>query len=107
MRWQFRSGSSRQWRHFLVLFLIGMGGGGVPLAAAASATRWQGRAAAGAEISATSFGIFDVGLRKGPLSLQILTDTLDVRYAPERPRGRHWLALRIETFAAGLMISPW
>jgi hypothetical protein len=61
----------------------------------------------GAEVSATSFGIFDLGVRKGPLSIQLFTDTLEVRYAPELKHGRYFLAARVETFAAGLMISPW
>jgi hypothetical protein len=68
---------------------------------------WQGRVALGAELSETSFGIFDLGLRKGPLSIQLLTDTLDVRFAPQLKSGRAWIGLRVETFAAGLMISPW
>lgn len=68
---------------------------------------WELRIAGGGEVSETRFGIFDLGLRKGPLSIQLFTDTLDVRYAPERSRGRWWIAARAETFAAGLMISPW
>ncbi len=68
---------------------------------------WELRLAAGGEASATAFGIFDLGLRKGPLSLQLFTDTLDVRYAPELKHGRYYVALRVETFAAGLMLSPW
>lgn len=68
---------------------------------------WQGRAALGAELSATSFGIVDLGLRKGPLSIELLTDTLDIHYSPTLSRGRAWIGLRVESFAAGLMISPW
>jgi len=68
---------------------------------------WQGRAALGGELSTTSFGIFDLGLRKGPLSLELLTDTLDIHFSPSLRSGRAWVGLRVETFAAGLMISPW
>lgn len=75
--------------------------------AAAESKPLELRFAAGGEIGETSFGIFDLGLRKGALSLQLLTDTLDVRWAPEVTRGRYFLALRVEGFAAGLMISPW
>lgn len=79
-----------------------------PLAASAAGWGpWQGRAALGGELSATSFGIFDLGLRKGPLSIEILTDTLDIHFSPSLRRGRAWVGLRVETFAAGLMISPW
>lgn len=73
----------------------------------AAAAPWETRAALGAELGATSFGIADLGLRRGALSLQLLTDTLDLRYAPEGPRGRWFVALRGESFAAGLLISPW
>lgn len=76
-------------------------------AAAAPGTPWEMRIGGGGELGATSFGIFDLGLRKGPLSIQLLTDTLDLRYAPELKRGRAFVGLRAETFAAGLMISPW
>ncbi len=68
---------------------------------------WQGRVALGAELSTRSFGIVDLGLRKGPLSIELLTDTLDLRYAPTLRSGRAWVGLRVEAFAAGLMIAPW
>lgn len=68
---------------------------------------WETRFTLGGEVGATSFGIADVGLRKGALSLQLLTDTLELRYAPELARGRWFVALRAESFAAGLLISPW
>ena len=89
--------------------LVGCCGLGLPVrsARAASWGPWEGRAMFGGEVSATSFGIADLGLRKGPLSLQLFTDTLELRYAPELAHGRYWLAARLETFAAGLMISPW
>jgi hypothetical protein len=76
-------------------------------AAAAGWGPWEMRIAGGGELGATSFGIFDLGLRKGPLSIQLLTDTLDLRYAPELRQGRAFVGLRAETFAAGLLISPW
>lgn len=68
---------------------------------------WEGRVMLGGEIAPRSFGILDVGLKKGPLSIQILTDTLDVRLAPELKTGRYWVGARVQTFAAGLMIAPW
>src|SRR5437667_11804549 len=75
--------------------------------AAAEEPRWQMRAMFGGEAGATQFGIGDVGFRRGPLSLQLYTDTLEVRYAPEDAGGRWFVALRGETLAAGLMLSPW
>lgn len=68
---------------------------------------WQGRAAVGAELSTRSFGIVDLGLRKGPFSIELLTDTLDLRYAPALRNGRAWVGMRVEAFAAGLMLAPW
>lgn len=68
---------------------------------------WQGRAALGAELSTRSFGIVDLGLRKGPFSIELLTDTLDVRYTPQLRSGRAWVGLRVEAFAAGLLLAPW
>lgn len=52
-------------------------------------------------------GALDVGVRKGPWSAQILTDTLDIRWAPEAKWGRAWVASRTEVGAVGLLISPW
>lgn len=78
-----------------------------PAAAKESWGPWQGRAALGAELSTRSFGIFDLGLRKGPLSIELLTDTLDVHFSPQLRQGKAWVGLRVEAFAAGLMLSPW
>lgn len=81
-----------------------------PAAAAAPAAApapWQIRFAAGGEVGATAFGIGDIGFRKGAFSIQLFTDTLDVRYAPESQRGRWFVGARIEALAAGLMLSPW
>lgn len=91
-------------RPLLVILLVVLLKGS---ALARSLGPWQGRFAVGGEISATSFGIIDLGLRKGPLSIQVLTDTLDLRWAPEVTRGRYFVGLRVQTFAAGLMFSPW
>lgn len=89
------------------VLLSGLAGLTVSPAAAKDAAPWERRAMFGGEVSATQFGIADFGLRKGALSLQLLTDTLEVRYAPELRRGRYWVAARLEAPAAGLLISPW
>jgi hypothetical protein len=68
---------------------------------------WEGRAALGGELNADSHGVVDLGVRRGPGSLQLFTDTIDARWAPELRHGRWWAALRIEALAAGLLISPW
>lgn len=62
---------------------------------------------AGAEIGQTSVGILDVGVHHGPWSAAWLTDTLDARYTPESPHGKAWIGVRVEAFAAGLLIVPW
>lgn len=69
------------------------------------ATEW--RAATGAELNADPHGVIDLGARSGPWSAQLLTDTLDVRYAPEHDRGRWWVGLRGELMIAELMAFPW
>lgn len=103
---------------FLVLlclpFTAAKGADEAPTAAPAAApaplqapARPEWRFAAGGEFNADSHGILDLGFRKGAFSIELLTDTLEVRYAPEQARGRWWVAARGEGGAAGLMISPW
>lgn len=65
------------------------------------------RAAAGGQIDSDSHGAVDIGVRAGPWSAELLTDTLLLRYGPEFPDGRMWLAVRGEAAAAGLFITPW
>lgn len=61
----------------------------------------------GAEINADSHGAMDLGWRRGPWSVELITDTLDLRWQPELEDGRAWAAARAEFGAAGLMLSPW
>lgn len=77
------------------------------LVPAIAAAPMQARASFGGEQAGEFHGVFDLGLRKGALSAELLTDTLDLRWAPEGDRGRAWVALRAEAGAAGLLISPW
>jgi len=67
----------------------------------------QVRALVGALVERQSHGEVDVGVRSGPWSAELYTDTLDLRWAPELPGGRAWLDLRAAGFASGLMITPW
>ena len=76
-------------------------------ALAADPGPWEIRAALGGEFNPSSHGVADLGVRRGPWSAQLLTDTLDLRWEPEGDRGRAWVAARAEFGAAGLMISPW
>ncbi len=76
-------------------------------AATAGAEPVEWRAGLGAQLDADSHGIADVGVRGGDWSAELLTDTLDLRWRPEGDRGRAWVALRANTFATGLFISPW
>lgn len=65
------------------------------------------RAALGGQIEEASHGVLDLGVRRGPLSAQLFTDTLDLR---ARLAGDHGLVdagLRAAAFAAGLWIDPW
>jgi hypothetical protein len=81
----------------LLLALVGPAGAG----------ELEWRAALGAQLDADSHGIADAGVRGGDWSAQLLTDTLDLRWAPDRDRGRAWVALRGELGATGLFLSPW
>jgi hypothetical protein len=61
----------------------------------------------GASIDPAPHGVLDLGIRKNDWSAQILTDTLDLRWAPESDRGRAWVAVRGEYSAVALLHSPW
>lgn len=75
---------------------------------ALAAEPWQVSGELGAEIHVDdSHGIANVAAVRGPWKLQWITDTLDVRYAPEGEQGRAWVGLRAATFAAGMVITPW
>ena len=68
---------------------------------------WEWHGAGGGQIDADPHGVADVGVRRGPFSIQLFTDTLEVRYEPQLPHGRYFVAARGEALAAGLLISPW
>jgi hypothetical protein len=76
-------------------------------AASPTGDPWQWRWAIGAQLDAASHGVLDVGVRRGPWSLELFTDTVDVRYAPNTAGGRYWLGIRGQLFAAQLLSSPW
>lgn len=61
----------------------------------------------GGDISQDGHGDVNLGLMKGPWSLQLQTDTLDVRWSPEGEHGRAWVGLRGAAFAAQMVITPW
>jgi len=65
------------------------------------------RGAVGAQIDADPHGAFDVGVRSGPWSAELFTETIDLRYTDRADDHRFTLGLRGELFAAGLMTSPW
>ncbi len=68
-------------------------------------TEW--RISAGGQIDDDSHGAVDLGVRRGAFSAELLTETLELRWAPNLARGRVWTLLRGESPAAGLVISPW
>jgi len=74
---------------------------------AQAAPEWDWRFMGGASIDAAPHGVLDLGVRRDDVSLQLLTDTLDLRWAPESDRGRAWVAARAEYGAVGLLHSPW
>jgi len=75
--------------------------------AMAAAAPWTVTGELGGEFNADPHGIANVAARRGPWSASWITDTLDLRYAPEHDDGRAWVAGRLATFAAGLVNSPW
>lgn len=64
---------------------------------------WDFRAEAGAQLDFVPHGVANVGVRRRDLSIQWLTDTLDIRMQPSWDRGRAWIALRAEVAMAGLL----
>ena len=73
-----------------------------------AAPRWEYTAQGGAQVGASSFGIVTLGARRGPVSVTLFTDTLDVRYGPEWERGRAWVGARAQFGGtAGMMMAPW
>lgn len=77
------------------------------LLAVATAAPLEARALAGALVEVQSHGEVDLGLRSGPWSATLHTDTLDLRWSPEAARGRATVGLRGEALVAGLMPTPW
>ena len=65
------------------------------------------RVALGGQLETEGHGILDVGWRRGPLSVQLFTDTLDLRLTRSSDHGRWSMGLRAAAFAAGLWITPW
>ncbi|HHO54062.1 MAG TPA: hypothetical protein ENK18_25130 [Deltaproteobacteria bacterium] len=61
----------------------------------------------GGQLETQGHGILDLGWRRGPLSAQLFTDTLDLRLS-ERPGWGSWsLGVRAAAFAAGMWLTPW
>ena len=77
----------------------------VLLCASAEAGQW--RWALGAQIDPASHGIVDVGYRSDGLSIELFTDTLDLRYRHRVERGQWEIGLRGALFGAELLFSPW
>lgn len=65
------------------------------------------RAAIAGQLDAAPHGVVEFGVRTGPWTVELLTDTLEGRWSQSDTAGRQWIALRGELFAAGLMNTPW
>ncbi len=92
-------------RHPLATIVASVAGLATVTTAHASPAEY--RALAGTQVDADSHGEVDLGVRSGPWSAELFTETLDLRYAPTWDRGRASVAMRAEGFAAGLLTSPW
>lgn len=106
-----RSRQGRAWPSWLLLAAVALGAAWREARADQAGAAWQYRLAFGGELNVDPHGVFDLGFRKRSLSIELLTDTLEVRYAPEwslgQARGKAWVAGRIEALLAGLFASPW
>jgi hypothetical protein len=65
------------------------------------------RFAVGGQIETSSHGLFDLGWRRGPLSIELFTETLSVRWRPALPGGQVTVGLRGSAVASNLWITPW
>ena len=61
----------------------------------------------GGDVGPDSHGDVNLGIRKGPYSLSLQTDTLDVRGEFEGSHGKSWVGARYAAFAAEMLITPW
>jgi hypothetical protein len=75
----------------------------LPGTVSAQSWRW----ALGAQLDSAPHAIVDLGYRHGNLSLQWLTDTLDMRYHENSTHGEWQVGLRGALFGAELLFSPW
>ncbi len=77
------------------------------VAAPADARPIEIRALAGALVEVQTHGEADFGVRRGPWSAELYTDTLDLHWSPDFECGRGWVDVRAEGAVAGLMLTPW
>ncbi len=73
----------------------------------AAASSWEAYGAVGGQVDSDPHGVLDLGIRSGPYRGELRTDTLELTYAPTRSTGRAWATLRLQGFAAQMLISPW
>lgn len=71
------------------------------------AAPFEARAALGGQIDSDPHGVFDAGVRSGPYRLELRTDTLELAYEPSHASGRAWATVRLQGYAAQMLISPW
>lgn len=65
--------------------------------------RWS----SGGHLQERPNGVIDLGVRRGPWSAELLTDTLDLRFHKTHPWGRWWVGGRAAAFAAQMLFNPW
>lgn len=71
------------------------------------AAPWTWHAEAGAQVDSDPHGVINAGVAKDSFALELLTDTLEIWWRPDRASGRAFLGLRAEGYASQLFISPW
>lgn len=65
------------------------------------------RADAGGVVGPGGFGVVDLGVRTGPWSAELFTDTLDARWQPSSRGGRAWVGVRAAAGSAGFLPFRW
>jgi len=73
----------------------------------ATALAWEFHGEVGAEINQAPFGVFNAGARTDKISIELITDTIDVRWTPTFKKGRAWLGFRGEFGFAYMFQAPW
>lgn len=80
---------------------------GATAPAEANSDPWELSFEAGGQIDPQPFGVANATLRRGPLTLRLITDTLEAELGEGTGGGRWWVKARVQGFASQLLVGPW